>query len=205
MLQLTAEIIPNCATCPSFSFCEDSSSMGGSRYSKSMPSIEIQYETDMGSVPKFTEMETNNREPLSGPLSAIPSINDHPLESWRDVNTNRFPIYGSKKQNLFLQLQERPMLGSGLGEDEEEKIDLQIPLLYLSLPPPDDLPVDGNLAFALSYRMDTFLGFDGCFSSAYKNMYLLSVNNRVLRHVLFAFIKFLNEQDRIVQSAICNM
>ena len=170
-----------------------------------MPSIVIKYETDVESVPKSTRIKTHNNKPLALPLSAMPSINDRPFESWRDMNTRRFPIYGTKKQNLFLQMQERQMPGGEPAEDEEEEIDSQIPLFYLSLPPPDDLPVDGNLAYFLSSRMDTFLGFDGCFSSAYKNMYLLSVNNRVLRHVLFAFVKYLNEQDRFVQSALCNM
>jgi hypothetical protein len=205
LMRLTVEIIPNCATCPSFSFCEDSTKMGGTQYSKSMPSIVIKYETDVESVPKSIKIKTRNSKPSTLPLSAMLSINDHPFESWRDMNTHRYPVYGSKRQNLFLQLQAQSMLGGEPAEDEEEEIDSQILPFYLSLPPPDDLPVDGNLAYFLSIRMDTFLGFDGCFSSAYKNMYLLSVNNRVLRHVLFAFVKFLNTQDRNVQSAICNM
>jgi len=134
------------------------------------------------------------------------SIGDHPLESWKDQNSYRLPLYGSKSNNVFMQLQDEPLSGSTLeAEQEDEQLLQQNPLLFLSLPPPDDLPVDDNVAYFLSNRMDAFLGFGECFSSAYKSLYLLSANNRVLRHVLFAFVHYLNDNDRKMQSALCTM
>ena len=167
-----------------------------------MPSILIKYESYKDVVPKPIEIEIHDRKRPGNKLIDVPipqTIDDHPLESWVDVNSRRMPMYGSKSTNIFLQLQDQPMRGSAPGEDED-----RLPF-YLSLPPPDNLPMDDNLAYFLSSRMDTFLGFQDCFSSAYKQLYLLSANNEVLRHVLFAFVKYLNQQDRVVQSALCSM
>src|ERR1700738_35192 len=72
-----------------------------------------------------------------------------------------------------------------------------------SLPPHDDRPFDGRVAHIFANNMDTFLGFEHCFSSAYYSLYILSANNRVLRHVLFAFVSYLHEADRFRQSALC--
>lgn len=195
-------MVSSCATCPGFFFCENPSKLGGFPSSSSKPSIAIKYESDKDVVPKPIEIEIYNRKRLESKLIDVPipqTIDDHPLESWMDMNNRRMPIYGSKSTNIFLQLQDLPMRGSIPGEDEDA-----LPF-YLSLPPPDDLPTDDNLAYFLSSRMDTFLGLQECFSSAYKQLYLLSANNGVLRHVLFAFVKYLNEKDRVVQSALCRI
>src|SRR5271170_7880472 len=75
----------------------------------------------------------------------------------------------------------------------------------MSLPSPDDIPTDDNMAYFFSSRMNTFLGFQDCFSSAYKSMYLISAHNPVLRHILFAFVKYLNTGDRALLASQCNM
>ena len=138
-------------------------------------------------------------------LPTTQTISDHPLESWVDTNPDRFPRYGLKSHNIFLQLQDEPMLGNMPGELEDIAEDIfSNPMFFLSLPPPDDLPVDDNMAHFLSNRMDNFLGFQQCFSSAYKSLYLLSANSPVLRHTLFAFVKYLNEKDRVLQAASCS-
>ena len=167
-----------------------------------MPSILIKYEPDKDVAAKPIEIKIHNRKRPEQKLIDVPipqTIDDHPLESWMDMNSRRMPIYGSKSTNIFLQLQDMPMRGSMPWEDED------ILPFYLSLPPPDNLPMDDNMANFLSSRMDTFLGFQDCFSSAYKQLYLLSATNGALRHVLFAFVKYLNENDRVIQSALCRM
>lgn len=164
----------------------------------------IKYESDAENAPKSNDTEiheSRKSEPDCIPVPIPQIVNDHPL---MDMDTHGLPIDGTTYNNQFLQLQDQPMLGRTPGEDEDEDM-LQNPYLSLSLPAPDDLPVDDNMAYFLSSRMDTFLGFQACFSSAYKNLYLLSANNRVLRHVLLAFVKYLNEDDRAVQAASCNL
>jgi hypothetical protein len=133
------------------------------------------------------------------------TIDDHPLEKWANANPLSDARYGDKSTNIFMQIQEEPIPGSGPGDEDDAEDIWQNPLLLLSLPPPDDIPMDDNLAYFLSNRMDAFIGFQHCFSSAYKSLYLLSANTPVLRHTLFAFVKFLNEQDRQKQSELCNM
>lgn len=148
----------------------------------------------------------NKKEQTKNPF-VIPmpqTIDDHPLESWINANPMGEARYGKKWNNIFMQIQDEPIPGSGPGGDDDIEDVWQNPLMLLSLPPPDDLPMDDNLAYFLSNRMDAFLGFQHCFSSAYKGLYLLSANTPVLRHTLFAFIKFLNENDRQRQSQICN-
>lgn len=115
----------------------------------------------------------------------------------------RLPVYSSRANNIFMEMQSQTLLG-GVPEDEgmEEQ---PSPLLYMSLPSPDDLPTDDNMAYFLSSRMDTFLGFQDCFSSAHRSMYLISANNPVLRHVLFAFVKYLNTNDRALLASQCNL
>lgn len=201
------EMISNCTTCPGFSFCENPSKLGGFPSSLAMPSIVIKYDSDEEKSPKVVEVEIHQHRKSETRFISIPmpqTINDHPLESWIIPNPHHSPRYGATNHNVFMQMQTRPLLGSIPGEEEMED-SIEYPFLFLSLPPPDDLPVDDNMAYFLSSRMDSFLGFQDCFSSAYKSLYLLSANNRVLRHVLFAFVKYLNEQDRVTQSAECNM
>lgn len=133
------------------------------------------------------------------------TIDDHPLEKWSNANPAGDARYGDKFANIFMQILDEPIPGSGPGDDDDPEDIWQNPLLLLSLPAPDDVPMDDNLAYFLSNRMDAFLGFQHCFSTAYKKLYLLSANTPVLRHTLFAFVKFLNERDRQKQSELCNM
>jgi hypothetical protein len=172
-----------------------------------MPSIVIRYDSDEEKSPKVIEVQIHQQRKSETRFITVPipqTINDHPLESWINPNPQHSARYSAANNNVFMQMQMQPLLGSIPGEEETED-SIDYPLLFLSLPPPDDLPVDDNMAYFLSRRMDSFLGFQDCFSSAYKNLYLLSANNRVLRHVLFAFVKYLNEQDRLSQSVVCNM
>ena len=150
-------------------------------------------------IHQHQKVERKSSSPFIIPMPQ--TIDDHPLESWVDINPKKLPVYSERSNNIFLQLQEAAIPGCALGDEDV----WQNPLKYICLPAPDDLPVDENLAYFLSNRMDAFLGFQHCFSSAYKRLYLLSANTAVLRHTLFAFIKFLNERDRLLQSAVCNM
>jgi hypothetical protein len=103
-----------------------------------------------------------------------------------------------------MQLQSEPVRGSRPG-DEGDALHWQVTSLrgIQPVPPPNDIPVDDHVGLIFATRMNIFLGFEHCFSSAYKRLYLLSANNRVLRHVLFAFVIYLNEQDRVLQVALC--
>jgi len=173
-------------------------------------SIEIKYESDEQPAPKTVQSQRHRRtkrhQRNEFKSIAIPDpqrIEGRPLEKWDDTNPMRLPVYGLMSSNIFLKMQVQP-LPDGVPEDEDLE-DLQSPLLYMSLPSPDDLPTDDNMAYFLSSRMDTFLGFQDCFSSAYKSMYLISANNQVLRHVLFAFVKYLNNNDRALLASQCNM
>lgn len=197
-------MISNCTTCPGFSFCENPNKLGRFFSSDAMPSITIKYDLDEESMLLSTHVARRVNKQLYSKHTDDERVDEHPLESWEDTNPERLPRYGMKSSNIFLQLQEQPLLGSTPEDNEDENL-IYSTSLFLSLPPPDDLPVDGSLAAFFSSRMDTFLGFEECFSSAYKSLYLLSANNRVLRHVLFAFIKYLNEQDRLLQSVACSM
>ena len=178
--------------------------------SQPIASIEIKYESDEEPAPKVVRIhrhrKANRIQRNESNWIAIPepqSIEGRPLEKWDDANPMRLPVYSSMSNNIFLKMQSQPLLG-GDPEDEEME-DQQSPILYMSLPSPDDLPTDDNMAYFLSSRMDTFLGFQDCFSSAYKSMYLISATNRALRHVLFAFVKYLNASDRALLASQCNM
>jgi len=153
-----------------------------------------------------TKRNSKKNKSMNSDLIPMPqTIDNHPLESWNVTNPHRLPRYGLKSHNIFMQLQDEPLLGSVPGEPEDTTENISWnPMFFLSLPPPDDLPVDDNMAHFLSNRMDNFLGFQQCFSSAYKSLYLLSANSSVLRHTLFAFVKYLNEKDRVLQAALCN-
>src|SRR5271154_1808444 len=201
------ESVSNCITCPGFNFCEDRTKLGGFMGSQPIASIEIKYESDEEQAPKAVGIrrhrKANRIQRNESTWIAIPepqSIEGRPLEKWDDANPMRLPVYSSMSNNIFLKMQAQPLLGG-----DEEMEDQQSLILYMSLPSPDDLPTDDNMAYFLSSRMDTFLGFQDCFSSAYKSMYLISANNRVLRHVLFAFVKYLNANDRALLASQCNM
>jgi len=176
--------------------------------SQPIPSIEIKYESDEEPATKAIQIQRNrkaNRAQRKDSLaiSEPQSIENRPLETWAVTNPMRLPVYSSRSNNVFMKMQSQPLLGS-VSEDEE-MLDADSPLLYMSLPSPDNLPTDNNLPSFLSSRMDTFLGFQDCFSSAYKSMYLVSATNPALRHVLFAFVKYLNATDRTLLASQCNM
>jgi hypothetical protein len=198
-------MISNCTTCPGFSFCENPAKLGGL---PSMPSMIIKYDSDNPSSSRSIQVEIHPQKRSETRVVAVSpprSIEERSLDSWLDINPQRLARYGSKSNNIFLQLQDQSIPGSIPGDDYDDEKFQQNPTLFLSLPPPDDLPIDDNMGYFLSSRMDAFLGFRDCFSSAYKSLYLLSANHRVLRHVLFAFVNYLNDQDRITQSAACGM
>ena len=197
------EMIPNCATCPGFYFCENPAKLGTGPYA---PSIAIKYDIRETENPPSLKVQINENKRPEVKHAAVPipqTISDHPLDSWMKVNPERLPLYGSSSRNIFLQLQDKPMPGSAPGDEDEEEAFRQNPFLFLPLPAPDDLPVDENAAYIFSSRMDSFFGFQDCFSSAYKSLYLLSATHRVLRHALFAFVRYLNNDDRVSQEYLC--
>jgi hypothetical protein len=169
----------------------------------------IQYDNE--NDPRQSEHTMITRQPSpsrngSSRMSSSPeSIGQNPLELWRNMNVNHLPLYGTQSSNIFLQMQEQPLLGScaPLEEEPTPVPESGRPLFYLSLPPPDDLVVEDNTQSFLSSRMDAFLGFQDCFTSAYNRLYLLSAFTPPLRHVLLAFVKYLNQRDRFSQSDAC--
>jgi hypothetical protein len=200
-------MISNCTTCAGFVFCQNPNKLGHFQSSNASPSLAIKYDLDRDQKSN-DEVQIHHYKKSKSNTVTIPllqTIDNHPLESWTDTNPGRLPRYGSKSHNIFLQIQDETIPGNLPGADEEMPDFWQNPSFFLSLPPPDDLPVDDHMAHFLGNRMDNFIGFGQCLSSAYKSLYLLSSNSRVLRHTLFAFVKYLNERDRILQSAVCNM
>jgi hypothetical protein len=166
----------------------------------------IQYETENDSKPSDRRQLTRHPSHQNGSvrLSSAPEIiGQNTLEFWRNMNINRLPLYGTKSSNIFLQMQEQPLLGSSALEDPTPIAEPGRPLFYLSLPPPDDLPVEDSSQTFLSSRMDAFLGFQDCFTTAYHKLYLLSAFTPPLRHILLAFVKYLNQRDRFADSDAC--
>src|SRR5579859_233301 len=196
-------MVTNCITCPGFFFCENPKKLGVVKTTYPTPSITLKYEIQVptkGAQVQIYPVKKPQSRATTSPLPQI--IDERPLETWANTNPLRLPNYAQKATNIFLQLQDEPL--SSPHEDTDVLCDLnnfEYPSFLISLPAPDDLPVEDHMAYFLSNRMDTFLGFGDCFSSAYKSLYLLSANNRALRHVLFAFVTYLNERDRETQSA----
>ena len=206
------ESVSNCITCPGFNFCQDRTKLGTFVVSQPVASLEIKYESDEEPAPNALQIQLRRRanriQQKDAESIAIPepqTIEGRPLETWDDANPLKLPLYRSRSNNIFLKMQSQQLLGGGSDDAEMENVDSPTTHLYLALPSPDDVPTDDNMAYFLSSRMDTFLGFQDCFSSAYKSMYLSSSNNRVLRHILFAFVKYLNPGDRALLASQCNM
>src|SRR5436190_6391258 len=95
-------------TCPSYPFCENHDKMENFSPSHESPSIMIRYESDYSS--SATKSRTTNSNLIPVPIPQ--TVDNHPLESWVDVNPRRLPIYNSKSKNIFLQLQDEPLPGS---------------------------------------------------------------------------------------------
>lgn len=179
-----------------------------SRYTT--PSMIIQYENENDS--KESEHRQLTRKHSRSPPGSIrvPSgpetIGLNTIEFWRNMNINRLPLYGTKSSNIFRQMQDQPLFGSAAPLEEAPALPASTsgkPLFYVSLPAPDDLPVEDNSRSFLGTRMDAFLGFQDCFTSAYNKLYLLSAFTPPLRHVLLAFVKYLNQRDRLSESDAC--
>jgi len=149
----------------------------------------------------------SSRSPTgSSRMSAGPeTIGQNTLELWPNVNINRVPLYGTKANNIFMQMHDQPLPGSfePMEEEPAQLPESGRPLFYLSLPAPDDLPVEDTRRWFLSTRMDAFLGFQDCFTSAYNRLYLLSAFTPPLRHILLAFVKYINQRDRLSEADAC--
>jgi hypothetical protein len=163
-------------------------------HSTSLPSILIQYDFSEGQI--LNPVDEGTKAVFTEFANEVLS-DDFDLE---DGNRQLELVCGSDVALSGAQTQQN--IGHPPGLETIQGQNASLPR-FQSLLPPDDLPVNEHVAHLFANKMDAFHGFNHCFSSAYYTLYLLSANNRVLRHVLFAFVTYLTEPDKFRQSAIC--
>lgn len=113
---------------------------------------------------------------------------------WRHPNTSADPIYANPSKNIFLLLQQRPIINySGATLNEIQ--------FFKSTPPPDDMevhPIDSRYLIYFVTEIPNLLSSDGYWTSAIATIFKQSINQPVLRHSILAVSSWMtdNRQGR---------
>ena len=100
---------------------------------------------------------------------------------WPNPNITAEPLYAEEKRNIFLRLQNRPLLNESFNPRDEF-------MISKALPPPDDMDVQISDSSYLSFFLSEVPQFMGCICCLPQmvNIFVQSVNQPILRHSILA-------------------
>lgn len=199
------KMIATCATCPVVSMCDNRNKLKPSSIENTTLVINYGLKNNVENDRRQVEIHSHQKSKHREAATTTPDVFGFKIPmSVDNGNSQVLPQYGSKPDNIFMQLQDFPTPVGSPSNTENIEMNRLLPVVSIPslLPPPDDLPVDEYLGY-FSSRLDAFLGFGHVSSSAYKKLYLLSSTSPPLRHVVLAFLTYLNDDDRILQDAVC--
>ena len=196
------EMIATCATCPAFSMCDNRNKLRPPSVENMTLVINYGLQHDL-ETDRQVEIHPHQKSKRREAVTTIDVFGFNTPLTMDNGNPLMLPQYGSKHDNIFMQLQDFPTPVGSPSNIENSVMSRLLPVSIPSLlPSPDDLPVDEYLGY-FSHRLDAFLGFGHVSSSAYNRLYLLSSTSPPLRHVVLAFLTYLNDEDRILKDAVC--
>ena len=113
---------------------------------------------------------------------------------WRNPNPSAEPIYATVSTNIFMRLQQRPIMNytnAPMGDIQFSK----------PMPPPDDMdvhPIDSRYLTYFVTEVPGILGLERFFPSAITAIFKQSINQPILRHSILAVSSWImnNRQGR---------